>query len=260
MPGFEPQPVDVAAVGLVADPQARRLEAEGAALEEQAVQVDAHVAGGQAAQRRVKARGRGPLREREVRLPDHADLAVAPGLRGDPGDGVVAVVGLVDDGEPLALRLELAAHVLDDAHVALARPVAAVGGHAGVGLVFAVRKADEDGRETLFERPAVLIRRPVHVRRQAHAVAHRHHRAALFDDPGMTERQLRRQLALRQPHAFVVRDQRPDRGPLEVGAGVTQTTPPHTMLSDHARLVPMSHTLPTPRRPVKARRSGPPVH
>ena len=153
MPGFEPQPVDVAAVGLVADPQARRLEAEGAALEQQAVQVDAHVAGGQAAQRRVEARGRGPLREREVRLADHADLAVAPGLRRDPVDGVVAVVGLVDDGGPLALRLELAAHVLDDADVALARPVAAVGGHAGVGLVFAVREADEDGREALFAAP-----------------------------------------------------------------------------------------------------------
>ena len=252
--GVEPQPVDVAAMGLVADPQTRGLQAEGAALEEQAVEVEPHVTRGQAAQGRMKARGRGPLREREVRLADHADLAVAPGLRSDPGDGVVAVVGLVNDGGPFALRLELAAHVLDDAHVSLARPVAAVGGHRGVGFVLAVGEADEDGREALFARPAVRIRRPVHVRRQAHAVAHRHHHAALLDDPGVTDRELGRQLALGQPHALVELDQRPDRRPLEVGAAVAQKALAHAMLCDHARLVPMDHTLPTPLRPVKARR------
>src|SRR5450756_3182134 len=39
VPGVEPQPVDVAAVGLITDPQAGRLQAEGAALEEKAVAV-----------------------------------------------------------------------------------------------------------------------------------------------------------------------------------------------------------------------------
>ena len=249
VPGVEPQPVDVAAVGLVADPQARRLQAEGAALEEKAVQIDAHVARGQAAQGRVEARSRGPLRERKVRLADHADLAVAPGLRGDPVDGVVAVVGLVDDREPLALRLELAAHVLNHADVPLARPVTAMGGHRGVGLVLAIREADEDGREALYGHAVALVRRPVDVGRQAHAVAHRHHHVALFDDAGVADRQLRRQLAIRQPDALVVLDEDPDRCPLEVGADVAQKALPHTMLRDHAPLTVAGSYRPSRRRP-----------
>ena len=98
MPGVEPQPVDVAAVGLVARPQACGLETEGAAFEQEAIKIEAHVAGRQAPQRRVEAGGGGPLREREVGLTDHADLAVAPRLRCDPVDRVVAIVGLVDHG------------------------------------------------------------------------------------------------------------------------------------------------------------------
>ena len=68
--------------------------------------------------------GRGhPLRVADVRAADHPDLAVRPRLGGRPFDGVVAVVGLVDERLELAIRCESTARVLEheDVPAAVAR-------------------------------------------------------------------------------------------------------------------------------------------
>ena len=100
----EAQPVDVGAASLVARPKCRRPERERAALVQQRVDVAAHVARRDAAQRRVARRGGGPLRVAEVGLAGHADAPVAPRLARRPLDRVVAVVDLVAEGIPLALE------------------------------------------------------------------------------------------------------------------------------------------------------------
>ena len=87
------------------------------------------------------------LREAGVGDAEGADVAVAPGLRPEPLVCVVAVVGLVDVGPPLALRLVAAAAVLHDHGVA-------GGGEAhgpvDVALTLgAVGRADQEHREPL---------------------------------------------------------------------------------------------------------------
>ena len=120
------------------------------------------------AQVRRKLRRRGPLHPAHVAEPGRADLAVAPRLGGGPLDDVVGVGRVVDEREPLALRLA---------------PAARVGGHerVAVGLVehglvadqrlavFAVRRDRDDGRHRLL----LGARRQVDVGGQFDPVAHR---------------------------------------------------------------------------------------
>ena len=53
-----------------------------------------------------------------VRLPQRADLPVAPRLSGAPFDGVVSVRALVGEGIELALRLVAAPDILRDRDIA----------------------------------------------------------------------------------------------------------------------------------------------
>lgn len=71
--------------------------------------------------------GDGPLGVGEVALAPHAEVAVEPGLVFDPGDGVEAVFGFVEDGFKGAFGVELAARGLDE-------DVVAAFGEAGVGV------------------------------------------------------------------------------------------------------------------------------
>ena len=116
-----------------------------------------------------------------VRAAHHADLAIAPRLRGDPLDGVVAVVAL-----PRVAGVVVAAvacgfvarpDVLDDEDItALHIPVR----HAvplGEGLVVGV--ADQDHRPRSGDGAAVFVGGRVDVGGQADAVAHRHHHIGL---------------------------------------------------------------------------------
>ena len=59
-----------------------------------------------------------PLGGAHVGAAEHADVAVAPVLGGNPLDRVVAVVGLVDERVPLPLGLEPSAAILNDHRVA----------------------------------------------------------------------------------------------------------------------------------------------
>ena len=82
------------------------------------------------------------LRGSDVGSAEHADFAVGVGKRGGPLDGVVAVVGLVLEGIPLALGGVAAADVLHDDEVS-----AGGGGAAEFGGVVLVigRALEEDG-------------------------------------------------------------------------------------------------------------------
>src|SRR6266699_2429508 len=111
-----------------------------------------------------------------VRETNRPHLAVRPLLRRQPLDGVVAVLGLQREWIPLTLGVVAAADVLNRDGV----PVAAEelgGADRGQGLA-TVRGALQDGRELAGHRAAVP-RREVEVGREAHAIPHRHHDAAL---------------------------------------------------------------------------------
>ena len=113
----------------------------------------------------VAQRRRHPLGERDVGAPARAHLAARPGLGAAPGLRVVAVEGFVDEGRPLAFRVEAPAAVLDSDRVAAAREEDRVGHLRFVVLV--VGGADQDDRAA----PGAV--RQVDVGGEAHPVAHR---------------------------------------------------------------------------------------
>ncbi len=119
----------------------------------------------------VAERRRQPLREREVGRPARADLPGGPRLGPAPLLRVVAVLGLVDERRPHALRVEASAHVLDRHRVAVLGEVDRVL-DAGRDVV-AVGRADQDDGK----RPRSI--RQVEVGRELHPVAHRHADAQL---------------------------------------------------------------------------------
>src|SRR5690349_18488772 len=64
---------------------------------------------------------RGPLYKSEVRGADHSDVPAAPSLSGAPLQRIAAVVRLVDERPPLALRVELPPDVLGYEYIAATR-------------------------------------------------------------------------------------------------------------------------------------------
>ena len=112
------------------------------------------------------------LRGSNVGPAEHADFAVRIRQRGSPFDGVVAVVGLVFEGIPLALGGVAAAHILHDDEVATRR-----GGAAKVGCVVLVI-----GRALQQRRVFAIARGVVDVRTQGDAVAGLHGDAAFDRD------------------------------------------------------------------------------
>ena len=118
-PVFEVDGLSGAAVDAEA-PVDEDAELEGAAGADEAGEVvDADGLGGQAGEAGVVQRGAEPLDGAQVGAAGHADAAVAPGLLGDPGLGVEAVLGFGDEGGPGAVGVPAAADVLDDAGVAV---------------------------------------------------------------------------------------------------------------------------------------------
>ena len=123
--------------------------------------------------RRVRHRG-APLHVSQVGASLHADFAVGPGLLGGPFDGVVAVLDVVAERLPLALRLMASASVLEDVGITAPGEVdgAAVGARVALGavgrarnkhgvLAFADRTKDvrvEDDAVPHRDRDAVLHR------------------------------------------------------------------------------------------------------
>src|SRR5688572_23238810 len=71
---------------------------------------------------------RGPLHPTDVTAADHADLAIRPGLFGDPSDRVVAVLAFVDEWLPRSFTVVAPAHVLCDQHITARGPPCAVDG------------------------------------------------------------------------------------------------------------------------------------
>ena len=118
---------------------------------------------------------------REIGRARGDDPPVRPGLLADPLDRVEPVRTLLRIGGENALRVELAAHVLHDHHVAVARVVVAVR-CIGIEAVLAVRRPLDDRGPGAGQRHAVPGRQ-VQVRRQPDPVAHRHHHVADDGDP-----------------------------------------------------------------------------
>ena len=114
------------------------------------------------------------LRGSDVGTAEHADFAVGVGERGGPFDGVVAVVGLVLEGIPLALRGVAAADILDDDEVATQGGATAEFN----AVVFVVGRALEECGE--FS----IARRVVDVCAEGDAVAGLHGDSALDGDIG----------------------------------------------------------------------------
>ena len=144
------------------------------------VEVGGSVAGSYTAQMRMASPSNRPLRKSVVRLPDHANVAVAPRSARDPVECVPTIGGLVDDRVPSPLRSVFAAHVLDHAGVTLTRPICPARVHERV-VIFAVRLPNEDGRQRLRR-----ICRMKYVSRQSDAVTHAHNHIALDASPRKT--------------------------------------------------------------------------
>ncbi|MGX1268399.1 hypothetical protein RKD18_001593 [Streptomyces phaeoluteigriseus] len=121
------------------------------------------------AQRGVLAGDRGPLGESVVRVAEHADDPVGPGLAGDPLEGVVAVVDLSRPAQSPPVRTELAADVLDHHDVAARGEPCRDPVEEGVPAVLVVGQAGQDGRCRL------RLVGAVHVGGQSRSVAHAHH-------------------------------------------------------------------------------------
>src|SRR5206468_3773852 len=106
-----------------------------------------------------------PLVLPEIAAALHRDLARGPRLLGRPLDGIHAVLLVVEEGLPAALRLVASADVLEDVDVAALREVdgGVVGGWEALGAVGSPRH--EDGVLALSDRT-------VDVGEERHAVAH----------------------------------------------------------------------------------------
>ena len=149
-------------------------------------------------------RGRTLFRHRQLfgakaRYPDHAHIAVAPRLGGDPGDEVMAI--------PLprasALRRADPARLADHMHIAARhekagvarlqqpRPERRPGGlrrqASRIIRPLQVLVVDGEGEE---RGKAPLHRRPIDIRAQLHAIAHGHGLIALGDHPVIVRRAL----------------------------------------------------------------------
>src|ERR1700679_2220100 len=86
------------------------------------------------------------LRGADVAAAEHTDFSVGVGKRGGPLDGVVAVVGLVDEGVELSFGAVTAARVFhDDDEAALG----AANADAGFVAAGARRAPEEDGEYTI---------------------------------------------------------------------------------------------------------------
>ena len=70
--------------------------------------------------RRLVQRGE-PLNATEIRTAQRADFAIAPALRRDPFDGIVAVAAIVAIGREHAVRITAPAHVHPHDGVAVLR-------------------------------------------------------------------------------------------------------------------------------------------
>ena len=117
------------------------------------------------AQRRRALRGGPPLRPTHVRQAHHADFAIAPRLRCQPLDEVVAIrLVLRIEWIPLAFRIETPARVRDRHHIAPLREPTAAG---LITRIIAVRRDDQDRREP----PVGLRLKNIH--REPHSVPHR---------------------------------------------------------------------------------------
>src|SRR5208283_110559 len=55
----------------------------------------------------------------DVRAAEHAHFTVGVGLRSNPLDGVIAIVGFVDKGAPFSIGGEAPAHVLNEDDIAV---------------------------------------------------------------------------------------------------------------------------------------------
>jgi hypothetical protein len=123
------------------------------------------------------------LRAAHVGDAAHADVAVAPGLLGNPLDGVVEVLLLLIAEEVVvALGIVAAADVHDDVRVTARHPelgdaalVLAERDHAALELARVDRARHQRGE---FRAPR---RGPDHVRGELHAVAHRNARFVVGD-------------------------------------------------------------------------------
>jgi len=114
------------------------------------------------------------LRCADVGTGEHADFAVGMRQSGGPFDCVVAVVGLVLEGVPLALGLIAAADILRDDHEAVFDGFWAEGGE----VVFVIRGAHEQDVEGAFASGAI------DVGEEGDAVAGLHGNVFLSDDAG----------------------------------------------------------------------------
>ena len=104
-----------------------------------------------------------PLIAAGVGASEHGDLAVGPRLMGEPFDGVVAVLSIVDDGMEDAFRVAAAARVDVGVDVAAAGEV----GAAGMGGCGGIGREHEDDRQGAG-RGDGLIERCVEVDAVAH--------------------------------------------------------------------------------------------
>ena len=146
-----------------------------------AVEIAGGVALADAAQMRRLRRGGEILAPAPVGIADHADIAVAPGLRGDPFDQVVAVAALlVVEPAPLALRAAGAARLRDHMHVAVRHVEAGGAGFDGVAPlrrllldVLGIRRQRQQHRIAAGRLAACRYRRRAGCRR---ASRHRHSR------------------------------------------------------------------------------------
>ena len=108
-----------------------------------------------------------PLDHTDIAHPGHPHLAVAPGLFGDPFDGVIAIPSLVYEGLPFALGVVSSPAVLDRHHIAPAGVELAVPVVAGGAVV--VGRPYEDGGKL------ALGIREVEIGGEPHPIPHRDH-------------------------------------------------------------------------------------
>ncbi len=156
----------------VPNPQPERSAVNGSA---EAV-VDRRVGGDDRRQVRRPPHRRQVLRGADVGTTHHADLAVRPGLPGEPLDRVVAVLAVVGHPVPDSLGSSPAARILTDDDVTARNKVFRRGNRSPLS----VRGAAEYDRESAFHRGAVSGGQ-VDVRRQLDAVAQRNHHVLASD-------------------------------------------------------------------------------
>ena len=114
------------------------------------------------------------LRHREIADPDHADIAVAPGLLRRPFDEVVHVASFlrVEQAEGAA-RTAGAAQIDDQMHIAARHEEIAGAGLDETHRRTEVLKLARIGRGRDQHRIAARLSRPMHIGKQRDAVAHR---------------------------------------------------------------------------------------